>query len=192
MIIFIFLGDVKATLIPCITIPVSLIGTFAMLKMLGMSLNLLTLFALILAVAVVVDDAIVVIENVQRHIEDGKSAVEATQITMKEVGNSLIAMASVLMAVFVPMCFMSGLSGTMYKQFAVCIAGSIALSAICALSLSPAMCSILLKPRNMNKELPKLFKICKDYIGKFLDSFNMYFDKLTVYYIDLVKKFVHF
>ncbi len=190
LIIFIFLGDFMATLIPCVTIPVSLIGTFAILKMLNMTLNLLTLFALILAVAVVVDDAIVVIENVKRHLEKGTKILEATQITMKEVGNSLIAMASVLMAVFVPMCFMSGLSGTMYKQFAVCIAGSIALSAICALSLSPAMCSILLKPRNMNKELPKLFRNCKDYIGKFLDSFNVYFDKLTVYYIDLVKKFV--
>ena len=147
LIIFVFLGDYKATLIPCVTIPVSLIGTFTALQLLGMSLNLLTLFALVLAVAVVVDDAIVVIENVKRHIENGVGAVEATQLTMKEVGGSLVAMASVLMAVFVPMCFMSGLSGTMYKQFAVCIAVSIALSAVCALSLSPAMCSILLKEK---------------------------------------------
>ena len=159
LIIFVFLGDFKATLIPCVTIPVSLVGTFIALKALGMSLNLLTLFALVLAVAVVVDDAIVVIENVKRHIEDGKSALEATQITMGEVGGSLVAMAAVLMAVFVPMCFMSGLSGTMYKQFAVCIAVSIAFSA--------------------------------GYLSIGLTIFNEKFDKLTNYYIELVKKFVH-
>jgi len=191
LIIFVFLGDFKATLIPCVTIPVSLVGTFIALKALGMSLNLLTLFALVLAVAVVVDDAIVVIENVKRHIEDGKSALEATQITMGEVGGSLVAMAAVLMAVFVPMCFMSGLSGTMYKQFAVCIAVSIAFSAVCALSLSPAMCSIILKP-NKKKENDELtwLKIAEDAVNKGLAYFNDKFDKLTNYYIDLVKKFV--
>ena len=192
LIIFVFLGDFKATLIPCVTIPVSLVGTFIALKALGMSLNLLTLFALVLAVAVVVDDAIVVIENVKRHIEDGKSALEATQITMGEVGGSLVAMAAVLMAVFVPMCFMSGLSGTMYKQFAVCIAVSIAFSAICALSLSPAMCSIILKPskKKVNDKLTWL-KIAEEYINKGITIFNEKFDKLTNYYIELVKKFVH-
>lgn len=192
LIIFVFLGDFKATLIPCVTIPVSLVGTFIALKMLGMSLNLLTLFALVLAVAIVVDDAIVVIENVKRHMEDGKSATEATQITMKEVGGSLIAMASVLMAVFVPMCFMSGLSGTMYKQFAVCIAVSIAISAICALSLSPAMCSILLKKTRQTKEITNEYvKIILSYIKKGLDYFNKYFEILTKYYIEMVKKFVY-
>jgi len=191
LIIFIFLGDFKATLIPCVTIPVSLIGTFVALKMLGMSLNLLTLFALVLAVAVVVDDAIVVIENVKRHIENGKSAVEATQITMGEVGSSLVAMASVLMAVFVPMCFMSGLSGTMYKQFAVCIAVSIALSAICALSLSPAMCAILLKENKNQKPLPEILKEALEYINKFIKIFNEKFEELTKFYIDMVKKFVY-
>ncbi len=191
LIIFIFLADFKATLIPCVTIPVSLVGTFIALKALGMSLNLLTLFALVLAVAVVVDDAIVVIENVKRHIEDGKSALEATQITMGEVGGSLVAMAAVLMAVFVPMCFMSGLSGTMYKQFAVCIAVSIAFSAVCALSLSPAMCSIILKPsEKKDKEKPDWLKIAEEYLNKGLAIFNDYFDKLTNYYIDIVKKFV--
>ncbi|MBR6126809.1 efflux RND transporter permease subunit, partial [bacterium] len=191
LIIFVFLGDFKATLIPCVTIPVSLIGTFIALKLLGMSMNLLTLFALVLAVAVVVDDAIVVIENVKRHIEDGKSAVEATQITMGEVGGSLVAMASVLMAVFVPMCFMSGLSGTMYKQFAVCIAVSIALSAICALSLSPAMCSILLKENKTNKPLPDILKVALEYINRFIKFFNEKFEELTKYYIEMVKKFVY-
>ncbi len=191
LIIFIFLGDFKATLIPCVTIPVSLVGTFVALKVLGMSLNLLTLFALVLAVAVVVDDAIVVIENVKRHIENGKDAIEATQITMKEVGGSLIAMASVLMAVFVPMCFMTGLSGTMYKQFAVCISVSIALSAVCALSLSPAMCSILLKEKKNKKPVPEYFKVPLEYLNKGLAIFNKKFEELTKYYIDTVKKFVY-
>ena len=192
LIIFVFLGDFTATLIPCVTIPVSLIGTFIALKALGMSLNLLTLFALVLAVAVVVDDAIVVIENVKRHIEDGKSALEATQITMGEVGSSLVAMAAVLMAVFVPMCFMSGLSGTMYKQFAVCIAVSIAFSAVCALSLSPAMCSIILNPSKKKFDLDKFrwLKTAQEYLNKGLKIFNEYFDKLTTYYIDVVKKFI--
>jgi len=190
-VIFVFLNDIKATFIPCITIPVSLVGTFVALSLLGMSLNLLTLFALVLAVAVVVDDAIVVIENVKRHTENGMSAVEATQITMKEVGSSLIAMASVLMAVFVPMCFMTGLSGTMYKQFAVCIAVSIALSAICALSLSPAMCSIILNPSKKQKEPNKIIKKISTFVTKYIDIFNVYFEKLTVYYIELVKKFVY-
>ena len=190
LIIFVFLGDYKATLIPCVTIPVSLIGTFTALQLLGMSLNLLTLFALVLAVAVVVDDAIVVIENVKRHIENGMGAVEATQISMKEVGGSLVAMASVLMAVFVPMCFMTGLSGTMYKQFAVCIAVSIALSAICALSLSPAMCSILLKEKKNKKPLSPFAETIKGYVDKGINIFNKYFDILTNYYLDMVKKFV--
>ena len=124
IIIYLFLGDAMATLVPCVTIPVSLIGTFFVLKAMGMSINLLTLFAMVLAVGVVVDDAIVVIENVKRHIEEGKSAIIATQLTMEEVGSSLVAMAMVLMAVFVPIIFMGGMTGVMYKQFAVCIAVS--------------------------------------------------------------------
>ena len=110
---------------------------------------------------------------------------------MQEVGSSLIAMASVLMAVFVPMCFMSGLSGTMYKQFAVCIAVSIALSAICALSLSPAMCSILLKESKNKKPIPEILQKVMNYINKFIKFFNEKFDELTKYYIDMVKKFVY-
>ena len=191
LIIFVFLGDFKATLIPCVTIPVSLVGTFIALKVLGMSMNLLTLFALVLAVAVVVDDAIVVIENIKRHMEEGKSAIKATQITMGEVGGSLVAMASVLMAVFVPMCFMTGLSGTMYKQFAVCIAVSIAFSAVCALSLSPAMCSILLKENKHPKSLPEYLEKINGYLSIGLTIFNEKFEKLTHYYLDMVKKFVH-
>ena len=156
IIIYLFLGDGMATLVPCVTIPVSLIGTFFALKVMGMTINLLSLFALVLAVGVVVDDAIVVIENVKRHIDEGKSAIIATQLTMEEVGFALVAMAMVLMAVFVPIIFMTGMTSVMYKQFAVCIAVSIAISAICALTLSPAMCSHFF---GHEKEAKRLFKI---------------------------------
>ncbi|MCM1338691.1 MAG: efflux RND transporter permease subunit [Muribaculaceae bacterium] len=202
LIIFLFLGDGMATLVPCATIPVSLIGTFAALKALNMSINLLSLFALVLAVGVVVDDAIVVIENVKRHMEEGKSAIIATQLTMQEVGASLVAMAMVLMAVFVPIIFMGGMTGVMYKQFAVCIAVSIAISAICALSLSPAMCSHLLghstsdiKPFDPKHALASHFERIKDRIVKrtknIVDKFNQAFDKLEDFYMEFVEKFVY-
>lgn len=188
IVIFVFLGDWRATLVPCITIPVSLIGTFAALPLFGMSINLLTLFAMVLAVAVVVDDAIVVIENVKRHLEEGKTPIEATQLTMQEVGSALVAMAMVLMAVFVPVSFVSGLSGVMYRQFAVCIAVSIALSAVCALSLSPAMCSILLKSEDPNKKPSNIFT---KFIKHVFVAFDEKFDKLTEWYLAVVKKFVY-
>ena len=201
LIIYLFLGDGMATLVPCATIPVSLIGTFFALKVLGMSINLLSLFALVLAVGVVVDDAIVVIENVKRHIEEGKSAIVATQLTMEEVGASLVAMAMVLMAVFVPIIFMGGMTGVMYKQFAVCIAVSIAISAICALSLSPAMCSHFLG-RKVNFEidmhehsLKARFKHILVRINnktmKYVEKFNEGFDKLESFYMEFVEKFVY-
>ncbi len=185
LIIFLFLNDVIATFVPCVTIPVSLIGTFAALSALNMSINLLSLFALVLAVGVVVDDAIVVIENTKRHLEEGKSAIVATQLTMEEVGSSLVAMALVLMAVFVPIIFMGGMTGVMYKQFAVCIAVSIAISAICALSLSPAMCSSFLKKENKETEKKE------NAITKIVDKFNYYFDKVETFYLEFVEKFVY-
>ena len=201
LIIYLFLGDGMATLVPCATIPVSLIGTFFALDALGMSINLLSLFALVLAVGVVVDDAIVVIENVKRHIDEGKSAIMATQITMQEVGSSLVAMAMVLMAVFVPIGFMGGMTGVMYKQFAVCIAVSIALSAICALTLSPAMCSHFLgreKQEDSKKvdspfvrHLKHIQKRINRRTSKIVEVFNKYFDKLEDFYMEYVKKFVY-
>lgn len=201
LIIFLFLGDGMATLVPCATIPVSLIGTFAALKALGMSINLLSLFALVLAVGVVVDDAIVVIENVKRHMEEGKSAIIATQLTMEEVGASLVAMAMVLMAVFVPIIFMGGMTGVMYKQFAVCIAVSIAISAICALSLSPAMCSHFLgremnqNPENINHPIFNRFKHIWQRMNKktsvIVEKFNQGFSKLEDFYMEFVEKFVY-
>lgn len=204
IIIFLFLGDAMATLVPCVTIPVSLIGTFFALKAFGMSINLLSLFALVLAVGVVVDDAIVVIENVNRHIEEGKSAIIATQLTMQEVGSSLVAMAMVLMAVFVPIIFMGGMTGVMYKQFAVCIAVSIAISAICALSLSPAMCSHFLgrhsDDENKNDKgfgitkHPQFRQIKETLAGKtklLVEKFNKVFSKIEDFYMEYVKKFVY-
>lgn len=199
VIIFLFLGDGMATLVPCITIPVSLVGTFFALKVTGMSINLLTLFALVLAVGVVVDDAIVVIENVKRHIDEGKSAIMATQITMEEVGFALVAMALVLMAVFVPITFMSGMTGVMYKQFAVCIAVSIAISALCALTLSPAMCSHFLgqekkEPDFSNKPTLQHLENIKEKIFKrtsiLVKDFNEMFVKVENFYLEYVQKFV--
>ena len=203
LIIFLFLGDGMATLVPCATIPVSLIGTFFALKAMDMSINLLSLFALVLAVGVVVDDAIVVIENVKRHMEEGKSAIVATQLTMEEVGPSLVAMAMVLMAVFVPIIFMGGMTGVMYKQFAVCISVSIAISAICALSLSPAMCAHFLghtsdasdnKSASQHPLIQKLKRIQRrmNRRMKFIvDKFNQGFDKVEDFFMEFVEKFVH-
>lgn len=201
LIIYLFLGDGMATLVPCATIPVSLIGTFFALKTLGMSINLLSLFALVLAVGVVVDDAIVVIENVKRHIEEGKSPIIATQLTMEEVGSSLVAMAMVLMAVFVPIIFMGGMTGVMYKQFAVCIAVSIAISALCALTLSPAMCSHFLKRKEPDADVvcdTGFFSHCKHVLSRmnrrtlrYVVKFNQVFDKLENFYMEYVEKFVY-
>ena len=201
LIIFLFLGDAMATLVPCVTIPVSLLGTFVALKALGMSINLLSLFALVLAVGVVVDDAIVVIENVNRHLEEGKSAIIATQLTMQEVGSALVAMALVLMAVFVPIAFMGGMTGVMYKQFAVCIAVSIAISAVCALTLSPAMCSHILghKKDETQKQKHSPFMEHIEHIKQrinrrtsvLVNKFNEMFNKLEVFYMEYVTKFVY-
>lgn len=199
IIIYLFLGDGMATLVPCVTIPVSLIGTFFALKAFGMTINLLSLFALVLAVGVVVDDAIVVIENVKRHLDEGKSAIIATQLTMEEVGASLVAMAMVLMAVFVPIIFMTGMTGVMYKQFAVCIAVSIAISAICALSLSPAMCSHFLgqkKQEHDYSKLPLMYhieRIKNNMVRRtqtIVESFNRGFSKVEDFYLEYVHLFV--
>ena len=199
IIIYLFLGDGMATLVPCVTIPVSLIGTFFALKAFGMTINLLSLFALVLAVGVVVDDAIVVIENVKRHLDEGKSAIIATQLTMEEVGASLVAMAMVLMAVFVPIIFMTGMTGVMYKQFAVCIAVSIAISAICALSLSPAMCSHFLGQKKQEHDYSKfplmyhIERIKNNMVRRtqaIVENFNRGFSKVEDFYLEYVHLFV--
>ncbi|MHB1023078.1 MAG: efflux RND transporter permease subunit [Acidobacteriaceae bacterium] len=155
LVIFLFLQDWRATIIPAVTIPVSLIGTFAFIKIFGFSINSLTLFGITLATGLVVDDAIVVIENVQRHIADGKSAdsYEATSVGMREVTSAVIATSLVLISVFVPVSFFPGTTGILYKQFSLTIAFSIAISAFNALTLSPALAALLLRKERHHRGL---------------------------------------
>jgi hydrophobe/amphiphile efflux-1 (HAE1) family protein len=145
--VYVFLQDWRATLIPTMTIPVSLVGTFAVISLFGFSINMLTLFGLVLAIGIVVDDAIVVVENTQRHLdEEGLGAREAARRATAEVVGPVIATALVLMAVFVPIAFLPGITGQLYRQFALTIAVSVALSALNALTLTPALCALLLRP----------------------------------------------
>lgn len=175
---YFFLGSARAAFIPLCAIPVSLIGVFIFIAMIGFSINLLMLFGMVLAVGLVVDDAIVVLENTQRHIQEGKSVREATIITMFEVTSAVIATSLVLMAVFVPVSFMPGINGKMFQQFAVCIACSMGISTVVALSLTPALCSTILKSGD------KLNKL--EIIKKFDIKFNEIRDK----YLLGVKSFV--
>ncbi len=176
---YLFLGTARAAFIPFCAIPVSLIGVFIFMALMGFSINLLILFGLVLAVGLVVDDAIVVLENTQRHIQEGKNAKEATEITMQEVFGAVVATSLVLMAVFVPVSFMTGITGQMYRQFAVCIATSIGLSTIVALTLSPALCSLILKSGEEKTDF--------EFIQKFEDWFNGVREK----YLSVVSYYVH-
>ena len=146
LVTFLFLQDWRATLIPSIAIPVSLVGTFAAMLVMDMSINTISLFGLILAIGIVVDDAIVVIENVQRHMSDGMGVKEATRTAMLEVTGPIVATTLVLLAVFVPVGFMPGITGELYSQFAITISFAVGISSINALTLSPALCATLLKP----------------------------------------------
>ena len=169
---YMFLGSARAALIPFCAIPVSLIGVFIFMNLLGFSINLLILFGLVLAVGLVVDDAIVVLENTQRHIQEGKTPKDATEITMKEVFGAVLATSLVLMAVFVPVSFMAGITGQMFRQFALCIASSIGLSTLVALTLAPALCSMILKSGEEHSH----FIV----IQKFDEWFNQVRDKYLV------------
>ena len=176
---YLFLGSKRAALIPFCAIPVSLIGVFIFMNMFGFSINLLILFALVLAVGLVVDDAIVVLENTQRHIQDGKSPKEATEITMKEVFSPVVATSLVLMAVFVPVSFMAGITGQMFRQFALCIASSIGLSTIVALTLAPALCAMILDSNSEKADFA------------FIEKFNVWFNNVREKYLDIAKKFIN-
>lgn len=151
LVIFIFLQSWRATIIPLVAIPVSLIGTFFVMRLLGFSLNNLSLFGLVLAIGIVVDDAIVVVENVERNIEEGLSPKQATHKAMDEVSSALISTALVLVAVFVPTAFLGGISGQFYRQFALTLSVSTALSLVVSLTLSPAMAALLLRPQTEAK-----------------------------------------
>ena len=146
-VVYMFLQNWRATLIPMIAVPVSLIGTFAFFPALGFSINTLSLFGLVLAIGLVVDDAIVVVEAVEHHIEEGMSPRDATEQAMREVSGPVVAIALILASVFVPMAFMSGIQGQLNKQFAVTVAISVLISAFNALTLSPALAAMLLRPR---------------------------------------------
>lgn len=182
LVVFIFLQNWRATLIPLITVPVSLIGTLAVFPLLGFSINTLSLLGLVLAIGIVVDDAIVVVEAVIHHIEKGKSPREATVQAMKEVTGPVIAIALILIAVFVPVAMTPGITGRFYQQFAITIAVSVAFSAFSALTLSPALCAMLLKPTKPMSEQ-------KGLLPRFFTGFNRFFEKVTGRYINGVNYF---
>ena len=172
IVIFVFLQSWRATLIPMLTIPVSVTGTFAMFAALGFSINTLTLFGLVLAIGIVVDDAIVVVEAIQRRLDnDNLPPADAAKAAMADVGAPVIAIALVLAAVFIPVAFTGGLTGALYKQFALTIASTVILSAICALTLTPALCALLLRPAKQDKPHGP--------IGHFFDLFNRGFGAFT-------------
>lgn len=180
MIVFIFLQSCRATLIPMLAVPVSLLGTFAAFVMLGFSINTLTLFAMVLAIGLVVDDAIVVVEAVEHHMRyNGLSPKEATVRAMSEVSGPVIAIAFVLCSVFLPVAFFGGTAGVLYKQFALTISISMILSALVALSLTPALCALLLKPYNPNEHT--------GFLGRFFDRFNQGFDRMVGRYASGIK-----
>ncbi len=176
---YLFLGTARAAFIPICAIPVSLIGVFIFMNILGFSINLLILFGLVLAVGSVVDDAIVVLENTQRHIQEGKDPKQATEITMIEVFGAVLATSLVLMAVFVPVSFMAGITGQMFRQFALCIASAIGLSTVVALTLSPALCTMILKSGEEKA----------DFV--FIQKFNDWFNKVRDSYLEGAKLFIN-
>jgi len=150
LVVLLFLKTWRATVIPVIAIPVSLIGTFAVMQAFGFSLNMLTLFGLVLSVGIVVDDAIVVVENVERKLKDGLTPLQAARVSMDEVGTALIAIALVLLAVFIPTAFIGGITGQFYRQFAITIATATAISLLVSLTLSPALCALLFRPHEQH------------------------------------------
>ena len=184
IVVFLFLQNWRATLIPLLAVPVSLIGTFAIFPMLGFSINTLSLFGMILAIGLVVDDAIVVVEAVEHHIEHGLSPRDATFKAMEEVSGPVVGIALVLSAVFIPMAAMGGIKGMLNQQFAVTIAISVLLSAFNALTLSPALSALMLRPRTKTRGP----------LGKFFDWFNRVFGKMTGGYVNwssvLVRRWV--
>jgi hydrophobe/amphiphile efflux-1 (HAE1) family protein len=176
LVVFLFLQNWRATLIPLLTVPVAVIGTFALFPLLGFAINITSMFGLVLAIGIVVDDSIVVVEAVQRHIDDGMTARDATIQAMKEVSGPVVAIAFILAAVFIPVAFLGGISGQIYRQFALTIAASVLLSAFNALSLSPALSALLLKPHSERRSL----------LARFFGGFNRAFKWTTNRYLSTV------
>ncbi len=182
IVVFIFLQDFRSTLIPAIAVPVAIIGTFFFLSLFGFSLNLLTLFALVLAIGIVVDDAIVVVEAVHAKMESTKQgAKEATISAMNEISGAIVSITLVMSAVFIPVTFITGSSGIFYQQFGITLAVSIVISAVNALTLSPALCALLLKSHDDKKH--------KGFLNRFYDNFNTVFDAMTIKYVKSVSFF---
>src|SRR6202041_1987851 len=174
LVVYLFLQDWRATLIPLLAVPVSLVGTFVLFPLFGFSINTLSMFGLVLAIGLVVDDAIVVVEGVQRHIEEGLNPKDAARKAMDELSGPVVGIALVLSAVFVPTAFIPGITGRLYQQFAVTIAISVILSAFNALTLSPALAALLLRPRQESHGL----------LRRFFDWFNRIFERATEGYVD--------
>lgn len=191
LVVILFLQTWRAAIIPVAAIPVSLIGSFAVMKVVGLSFNTLSLFGLVLAIGIVVDDAIVVVENVERYLAQGLSPKEAAHKTMDEVGGALIAIALVLCGVFIPTAFISGLQGAFYKQFAITIASATLISAFVSLTLSPALASILLKPHEaQDHEKSRRLNWAAAPLRRFFGAFNAGFDKLSTKYGETTARFV--
>jgi HAE1 family hydrophobic/amphiphilic exporter-1/multidrug efflux pump len=176
-VVFLFLGTFRATLIPMLAVPVSIVGTFAAFVPLGFSINMLTLFGLVLAIGIVVDDAIVVVEAVEHHIEEGLAPFDAAKQAMAEVSGPVMAIALVLCAVFVPVAFLGGITGQLYRQFALTLSISVLLSALVALTLTPALCVMILRPRTR----------MRGPLGAFLHGFNALFTRITTGYTVVVR-----
>jgi HAE1 family hydrophobic/amphiphilic exporter-1 len=185
LVVFVFLGDWRSTLIPILAVPVSLVGAFFVIQFFGISINLVTLFALVLAIGIVVDDAIVVVEAVHAKFEEvpGISPYNAVKQVLSEISGAIIAITAVMVSVFVPISFMSGPVGTFYRQFSITMASSIVISAIIALTLTPVLCAMLLKNHHGHAKKSTVFT-------RALDSFNRGFDKLTGGYVAILKRIV--
>jgi len=184
LVVFVFLQGWRAALIPLLAVPVSLIGTFAVFPLLGFSINTLSLFGLVLAIGLVVDDAIVVVEAVEHHIEEGMSPKAATLKAMEEVSGPVVAIAIILSAVFLPTVFIPGITGRLYQQFAVTIAISVLISAFNALTLSPALAALLLKPKKPSQS-------SKNPFARFFNAFNRAYGRLTEAYVGTCRALIH-
>src|SRR6202044_2829136 len=188
IVVILFLQTWRASIIPLLAVPVSLIGTFAVMHLFGFGLNALSLFGLVLAIGIVVDDAIVVVENVERNIHNGLAPIDATRQAMQEVTGPIIATALVLCAVFVPTAFISGLSGQFYKQFALTIAIRTIISAFNSLTLSPALSALLLKEHGAEPD--RLTRILNRLLGGFFGPFNRFFARFSARYVGVVGRVV--
>lgn len=183
LVVFLFLGDLRSTLIPIIAVPVSLVGAFFVMQLFGLSINLITLFALVLSIGIVVDDAIVVVEAVHIKMEtENLTPYKASYAVLGEIGGAIIAITLVMVSVFIPVSFMTGPVGVFYRQFSITMAGSIVISAIVALTLTPVLCAVMLKNNHGKKRTSP--------IDKFIDWFNRGFEKLTGKYVAVLNKII--